>query len=233
MTEEFDYLVTPNVFDCAIDLVSDGNNQPSWEAERIYGSPGHEIPTQGRLMFMDSSFPSPKESDTMTKGGVIVVKVKKTGDGSTQDHLNFRTAYKDRDGKEYCEVDPFEFVNSGTNFYSNVSIRKSVLLVRYVNFMKNYIRDCRLGKRSSKTNTMSMTKETGIFIPELSEAREANDLVPMNPLTPEYKEIFKAFIDYFEEEMEAINDPKLDRELQQLMKIYEVAPKITTSLRLG
>lgn len=47
MTEEFDYMVTPNVFDCTISMQSD-----HWEAERVFGTPGFEIPEKGRLFFM-------------------------------------------------------------------------------------------------------------------------------------------------------------------------------------
>ena len=47
MNEEFDYMVTPNVFDCAIDMKSD-----HWDAERVFGIPDYEIPEKGRLFFM-------------------------------------------------------------------------------------------------------------------------------------------------------------------------------------
>ncbi len=69
MVEEFDYLVTPNVFDCAIDIDidldmdmdmdnnnngSNSNNKQGWKVERVFGSPGHEIPEKGRLAYIVS-----------------------------------------------------------------------------------------------------------------------------------------------------------------------------------
>lgn len=85
--EEFDYLVTPIVFDCSISLDAQG-----WTPVRVYGSPGHEIPSKGVLVeivslsytscwsssiWQESFFPSLKEGDTLTKGGMTVVKLKK------------------------------------------------------------------------------------------------------------------------------------------------------------
>lgn len=53
MDEEFDYMVTVDVFDVAVDF--DGNAN-GWQVERVYGSPGFEVPKQGRLTFMVTNF---------------------------------------------------------------------------------------------------------------------------------------------------------------------------------
>jgi hypothetical protein len=45
----------------------------------------------------------------------------------------------------------------------------------------------------------------------------------MKPLSAEYKQLFKVFIDHFERELEAINDPTLEKELLQLNTIYQLS----------
>lgn len=92
MNEEFDYMVTVDVYDVSVEF---DDNAKGWQVERVYGSPGFEIPDKGRLTYMvsllwriifqDSCFPSPKESATMTKGGVIVIKLKKTSEDASSE----------------------------------------------------------------------------------------------------------------------------------------------------
>lgn len=69
MDEEFDYLVTPIVFNADVAI----QNNSSWKPVRAYGSPGNEIPSQGKLLSINSVFPSAKENATLNKGGSIVV----------------------------------------------------------------------------------------------------------------------------------------------------------------
>ena len=76
MEEDFDYLVTPSVFDVSVSIKSNG-----WSAERVYGSPGFEVPSAGKIMQMDSSFPSPQERAGWSKGGIVVVKLHNLGSG--------------------------------------------------------------------------------------------------------------------------------------------------------
>jgi Ca-activated chloride channel family protein len=222
LEEEFDYLVTPNVFDCAINLESS-----AFTPVRVYGSPGHEIPDKGRLLFIDSSFPSPKESDTMTKGGVIVVKFEKnkSATGST---LKLNTSYKDRKGKSYSSSETFQFPeDKEQEQFSDTSCRKAVLLVRYVNFMKQFLRDAKKSK-DSKNPVVSISETTGIPVPEVLKKEGKSwhsEVVAMKPLGAEYKALFSKFIAHFEKEMEAIDDSKLDRELQQILTIFQVEDK--------
>ena len=44
-------------------------------ATRVFGSPGFEIPKEGVLCEMSSSYPSLKESPTLTQGGVMLIKL--------------------------------------------------------------------------------------------------------------------------------------------------------------
>jgi len=71
MSEDFDYIMFPVAFDISIKLESD-----AFEVERVYGSPGQEIPSSGADLKITSVFPSQKEEPTTTKGGVVLLKMK-------------------------------------------------------------------------------------------------------------------------------------------------------------
>jgi len=215
MSEEFDYMVTPNVFNCSIDFDTNG-----WEVERVFGSPGYEYPQQGRLFFMDSSFPSLKDGSNMTKGGMILVKIKKSNNNNDQNvssAIKFTTSYDDRSGKPYSFSEPFEMKDGSEEYFETSSIRKAILLVRYVNFFKHFLRDSENNQKSPSINTT-----TGITIPALlSKQNRSNRNVKRLPLGEEWKLLFQKFLHYFEEEIRATGDTTLEKELKQLVTIYE------------
>jgi len=219
MDEEFDYMVTVNVFNVAIDLETD-----CWVAERVFGSPGYEIPTKGRLLFMDSTFPSPKENATMTKGGIVLVKLKKVKSGSAE--LKLCTSYEDENANKFSEKESIQFPEEvkSEELYENASIRKAILLTRYVNFMKHFLRDSKIPKDNKVDIVPSINFTTGITVPEFQKSSNSSASY-LQPLKGAYKELFKGFIDYFEKEVDVIQDKTLEKELKQLSTIYEVSDK--------
>jgi Ca-activated chloride channel family protein len=221
LDEEFDYLVTPHVFNSAVDI--DGDGEEGWQAVRVFGSPGHEIPSKGRLVFSDSCFPSAKEGGDMTKGGVVVVKLEKKPAGTSS--LKFRTSYEDKHGKKFVESSEFNMPTEKTedkDHFENVSARKAVLLVRYVNFMKHFLRAAAAREQSDK-EVVSISTDVGIPVPDLlpKGSSQSSKQTVRKKLDPSWHDLFKKFIDHFEQEMEIIQDNQLDRELQQLLTIYQ------------
>jgi len=222
MDEEFDYIVTPNVFNSAVDFENEG-----WKVERVYGSPGFEIPKEkGRLMFMDSSFPSRKEGTSMTKGGVVVAKLKKTTGAS--DTMKMTVSYEDRNGKKYTDYQTFQIAckNDNENYYQDASIRKAVLLVRYVNFMKHLLRDAR-ALNGENIVISSMDNKLGIPVPALLDKKDKSHThsVQLRPLEANSQSLLKQFMDHYEKEVEAIADNTLDKEMQQLIKLHQTVDK--------
>jgi len=218
MDEEFDYFVTPIVFECSVNIANSDNG---WQVERVYGSPGFEIPEQGRLMFLDSSFPSRKEGSNMTKGGIVVVKLKKPG--NTPPKMKLVIKYEGRDGQKYEDVDEFDpgdFATSPVDKFQDSSVRKAVLLVRYVNFMKHLLNDAR-SNESQDIAIVSMDSKTGILPPQVKNTINHNSSLRLRPLNKDSKVLIKQFVDYFEREMEAIDDKTLDKEMQQLVTILQ------------
>jgi len=220
MDEESDYIVTPTTFDVSISAINSSNM--GFEPERVFGSPGHEIPTQeGTLFFADSIFPSLKSDPTMTKGGVIVVKLKSQPNTNSNGKVTLRTVYKDRNDNVKIDeenIDLSKLIDPSLtqDFFQDNLVRKSVLLVRYVNFMKIFLHDT-----LTKKEIPSMNETIGIPIPKIDNITK-NGVAAMEKLSPNYSIIFKKFITYFEHELSEISDPQLNNELEKLIAISNV-----------
>jgi Ca-activated chloride channel family protein len=212
MDDEFDYMVTPLVFDLRLRL-----DAPGYEIEKVYGSPEADQAT-GELMKVNTLFPSRVE-EGMVKGGVILVKLKKL---SSEGSMKLKVSYQDRNGvpdSDEAEVNVGE-VNNGEakdDFYQNNGIRKAVLLTRYADMLKNWMIDERKAAESGWKIVPSVTLANGIVIPvELGEwERQSMPLTVSDP----YRELFVMFADYFQKEMQAIGDDALGQEELILRKL--------------
>jgi len=222
MDKEFDYIVSADVFDVVVQCVDGG-----FEVERVYGSPGYEIPKSGIVFEMNSGFPSLKEDPNTTKGGVVLIKLKpKSGWFSSTDiskpiKLKFKTTYCDREGKkfdDYQELDIPGFTDS--DVYSGTAARKAILLTRYVNFMKQFIRD-------QKANTKHPYDKLGIPIPQVKDSKSSDYGSPMKELEPAYLTVVEKFREYFTKEADALSDAKLLNELELVNKIVDTPKKST------
>merc|ERR1719181_2402378 len=71
LDEEFDYMVTPLVFNLRLHLSSD-----AYAIDKVFGSPESEIST-GQLMRVNTLFPSAKDEKGQTKGGVVLLRLLK------------------------------------------------------------------------------------------------------------------------------------------------------------
>jgi len=132
MDTEFDYVSYANAFD--INVRYSGNDIT---LERIYGSPGYEIPEQGILCKITSIFPSLKEEINTTKGGIVLIKYTRANKDAT--HLKFTTTYKDASGKDYQDEYQVQLPNNNEEIFSGTAARKGVLLTRYAKAMREFL----------------------------------------------------------------------------------------------
>jgi len=219
MSEEFDYIVTPNVFNIKGKMDAKG-----WTVERVFGSPGYEIPKGGLLYQIDSSFPSLTKAGE-TKGGVILIKLKKDPSIKSAATINFTVEYETREGKKVKDSEKFVFgeePKDNSDFFQNSCVRKAVLLERFVSFLKHYLNDENNNQGKEYSSTINTT--TGITAPPLQnpDTKHQSFSCPMRPMIKAYKELFTKFIAYFEKEVEVLEDPTLANELTTLSTLIDV-----------
>lgn len=208
MDEEFEYMVTPLVFDLELRLDAEG-----YEIEKVYGSPEANEAT-GELMKVNTLFPSKKEEEK-TKGGLILLKLKKT---SIDTRLKLKVSYKDRTGVVHTSEKTVVLEEKDADFFENNGIRKGVLLVRYANLIRNWINDERKSILEDTPVLPSVNTEDGIVICEPVLGEWERQSVPLQ-VSEGYKKLFEDFREYFEQEMEEIGDKTLEQELQVLDKL--------------
>ena len=208
MDDEFEYMVTPLVFDLHLNL-----NATGYEIEKVYGSPEAEEAT-GEIMRVKTLFPSKKE-DGETRGGLILLKLRKISpENSLKLNLNLKlnVSYEDRNGvigSDEATVE-LELEEKEPDFFENTGIRKGIILSRYADLIKNWIIDERESIEKNETVRPSVNAEDGI-IPPIELGRWERQSIPLRVSEP-YKELFKEFAVYFEEEMNAIGDNTLGQE---------------------
>ena len=131
LDNEFDYMVTPLVFDLKLKLSS-----KDFEIKRVFGAPKANLHT-GKIFEVDTLFPSSTKNKKV-KGGVILVKLKKIGNGKK---LTLKVSYKDRDGKEFSNSKEVSFKDG--EYYDGSGIKKAIILSDFVSLMKNFLLDAR------------------------------------------------------------------------------------------
>jgi Ca-activated chloride channel family protein len=128
LVEQFDYLVTPLVFDLNLSLHS-----PDFEVVKSYGTA-----SEGRgknLIYISILFPSPTDANG-TRGGIVVVQLKPINGGKGGGELV--VTYRNRRGQTSRVVAPFQFEGREAMADSKDG-EKGVLLVDFVNLMHNWL----------------------------------------------------------------------------------------------
>eukprot|EP01084_Bolivina_argentea_P034875 64598_1 len=163
MADEFEYMVTPLIFNVCLKLNCEGN---SCEIEKVYGcnaDKAAQIVNNGEIKKIHTLFPSKKSTKKGgTKGGIQLFKLRKNGtDQNDSINVEIEVTFEDRNGKLYRNAQFVTFkppklqkVNNdmienesyeeekdreSLNFYDNIGIRKGILLCKYVELMLSWI----------------------------------------------------------------------------------------------
>lgn len=204
--EEFDDMVTPLVFDLKLEVAGDG-----FEIERVYGAPEADRAT-GTMMQVKTLFPS-KTTDAGVKGGVVLVKLKKTG---AHPRLALKTSYEDRNGKRRETAGEVNFDAMNEDSFDSSGVRKAVLLTRYVNLLKEWIDAERRTVRFDEREVWNgmPNRKMPVFQGSMW-GRGSRKLT----ISPAYAERFKSFLKYFEKEAIALGDTALTQEIDVMQKL--------------
>lgn len=210
MDDEFEYMVTPLVFNLSLTLDAQG-----FEIEKVYGSPEADEAT-GEIMKVNTLFPSRREGEE-TKGGIVILKLKKL---SEEPDLRLKTSYEDRSGRIDGDEIVVTFPHVAPDYFDNSGIRKGILLSRYVNVMRNWIEDERTSYQENEPIQPSITFDSGIVIlPEVPYLnRWERQSIPLR-VSDEYKDILKEFSVHFEVEEQQLDDETLSKEKEILEKL--------------
>lgn len=209
MDEEFEYMVTPLVFDLKLNLESEG-----YTIEKVYGS---DTENYGELMNVNTLFPS-KSVDGETKGGIVLLKLKKETD--SEDPIKLKVEYTDRNGEKYSNEQVVEINDLDEEFYDNTGIRKGIVLTRYVNIIKDWI-----AYERTEDEKFMIIYDNGIcdfdeeYYYKLGEQeRQSVDLT----VSDEYKKIFTDLKKYIENENKELKDETLEKEIKILDKLINM-----------
>ena len=228
LDEEFEYMVTPLVYDLELKLSSS-----NYSIEAVYGSPDADMAT-GQIMKVNTLFPS-KNDGTATKGGVVLLKLKKLGEGS-KDDIKLDVRYTDVNGKAFANAQKISFKSKGAYYYDNSGIEKAILISDYVTIMKNWLIDTRAG---CNDDVKWMMEPTPAIMKRCTVYPPKHPLYPVVPtwekkscklkVSAGYKKLFQAFKKIYIKEMNALGDDSLNIELNILntligQKTSEITP---------
>jgi len=208
--EDFEFMVTPLVFDLNLKFESD-----SYELEEVYGTDTVNKIT-GSIINVNTLFPSKTDSGNGSKGSVILLKLKKK-DNESDGKIKLNVSYMDTDEKKYTNSEEIQFINN-SEFYANTGIRKSIALVRYANCLKNWI----LYERTEKDNKFIINEQTGITDciytkDNIYKILGINERTSVKfSVSEEYKEIFRIIKDYIENEKNELKEDELQQEIDLL-----------------
>lgn len=233
MSDEFDYMVTPLVFD--LELKLDSNE---FEIEAVYGTDTKDKST-GTIMKVNTLFPSSSNSNGEVKGGVILLKISPrmfTRQYPNKDSVYSKVvvSYKDREGnvhKNEQKVDFENLENLTEEKYDNTGIRKAIVLSRYVNLMKDWIlferaklvEERKVDVCIKDKDRVLVTDETGIIDCPYLEPDMVRIMLGENErqsqainVSKEYVNILSKFKNYMKNEIEKIGDKDMMQEIEIL-----------------
>jgi len=212
MGEQFEYMVTPLVFDLNLDLES-----TDYEISMVYGS-DTKNKENGNIMKINTLFPSKTTDTGEVKGGVVLLKLNKVSNNENG-KIKLKVSYKDRNNKDYSNSQSIKF-EEGQEYYDNTGIRKAIALTRYANVLKNWIMYER-----TENDRFYIMPEIGIIDCGWDE-KDVRNILGENERTSvqltvseQYKEIFSNIKTYMENENQYINDENLKQEIEILDKL--------------
>jgi Ca-activated chloride channel homolog len=217
MDKEFDFMVTPLLFDLKLTVKSD-----DFSIGDVFGSPEADRAT-GEMMEVATLFPSATE-DEQIKGGVVLLKLRKKSTVKAGT-VKLELTYQDRSGKSYSLSDLAEFTEENL-FYDNPGIRKAILLSTYVSLVKNWIIDARKDCHDKVERPVPYVfpfPQYGIkppgSRPEFKSLETWERKSCELDVSDGYRKFFQFFTRFYRSEMDELNDPSLTKELKILERL--------------
>jgi len=211
VNKEFDYLVTPLVFDLKLEFIS-----KAYKIKKVYGTATNQS-NPNTLIEVNTLFPSTTNEQGI-KGGVILAQLNKIDSGK----ITLKVSYKDRFGKSHSSIKELSFKDG--KYFDSKSIKKAILLTDYVNIIKNWLADTRKSCNDKVHNypPVPILKSRCIYPPILPPSIKTWERKSCKlQVSSGYKKLFGIFLQHFKKEANSLGDKSLKKEqkaLEQLIK---------------
>lgn len=201
LDEEFDYMVTPLVYDLTLEIDADG-----YEIEAVHGSPSADA-AHDRLMHVGTLFPSAKQ-DGEARGGIVLVRLDQQHPDAD---LELVASWTERDGTDQTERVTVTMPESSEAF-GHDGVRKAVALARYARELRTWAAD--IHNRADRA--------TGVDDWLLSDQRGQQERESVGLVVPdEYADRFARLREYLSTEREAVADDSLEQEIDLLNSLCQ------------
>jgi Ca-activated chloride channel family protein len=200
--DEFDYMVTPLVYDLALELDAGAH-----DVAAVHGAPDAD-PDSGRLLDVGTLFPSAK-SDGEARGGVVLVRL---DDVDATEPLELEASWTERDGSEHAERVTIALPGE-TPYYGHDGIRKAVALSRYARELRAWARDVHHADDRGVDDWISADQR----------GEHERESVALH-VSSAHAARFADLRSYLEREQAAVGDETLQQERELLAALQEAAP---------
>jgi Ca-activated chloride channel homolog len=149
IVDDFNYIVTPMFFNVDVEVISD-----SFELVRSYGTnedtmafekeqkmeKSAKTPSEGKKVASIRTLMASDLCEKGVKGGIFVLKIKRKSPApKTNEKSSVVIKYEDLEGNQSSIEVPFgSFPEKEEEYFESEAIRKAVMLIRYVELMKEY-----------------------------------------------------------------------------------------------
>jgi len=165
MFEEFLYTVTTVGFNLTLEI-----NSPNFQLSKGFGTPEvNDMTSCNRIQVLCTMFPLTKNEAGETRQGIILFKLelKKPLDAKEViAPINITTEYDDIIGFKRDDKQTLNLESNEDDFFQDNSIRKAILLVRYTDFMNDFI-------DNQDVNTIPWAEHFKKFIEYFKKEKEA------------------------------------------------------------
>jgi len=134
---EFGYLVTPIGFNISIELQPSDHPKSSFLFEKGYGSPEINNIKEGFKVDISTEFPSAQNENGQRRGGAMLFKLKQNPQSNNSQKVKICVKHENLQGLIETDIQELNFVEKS---FEDDGIRKSIVLIRYTDFVKEYLK---------------------------------------------------------------------------------------------
>jgi Ca-activated chloride channel family protein len=196
---EFEYMVTPLVYDLELELTAEGA-----AIAAVHGSPNADAAT-GRLMHVETLFPSAEE-DGQARGGVVLVRL----DGAPDGPIDLVASWTERDGSDHSQRATVD-LPAEPDTYDHDGIRKAVALARYARELRAWASEVHERDGGEGIDDWLLPDRRG------DHERESVPLAVPDAWVDRFADLSR----YLDDERAALGDETLARELRLLERLQE------------